>query len=158
MLPIEHFHPMLVHFPIVLIMLLLLTDATALVRGVPLSGHGGYAIVSAGLAVLAGVSAVLTALLGDVAAEIAIDGGVAKALIEPHEDLGFNTAIALGVWALVRAFLWWRGTELTGKRVLGVVGVEAVLCGMVLVAAYFGGQLVYEHGVNVTMPGTMPGG
>jgi uncharacterized membrane protein len=151
MIPIEHLHPMIVHFPIVLIILLLVSDATALVRGVPLSGTGGYAVISAIFAVLAGVTAALSAVLGDAAAEIAVSRGVPAALIASHEDLGTNTAIALGGWALVRAFLWWRGTKLSATRVLGVVGVEAVLCGMVLVTAYFGGQLVYDHGVNVTV-------
>lgn len=149
MIPLEHLHPMILHFPIVLILLLLAVDATALLRGVALSGTGCYAIASTGLAVLAGVSAAVTAMLGDMAAEIAVARGVPAALIETHEDIGSNTAIALGVWALLRALLWWRDIDLSGKRVLGVVGVEAVLCGMILVTAYFGGQLVYDHGVNV---------
>jgi len=149
MVPLEHLHPMVLHFPIVLVVLLILSDATALVRGVPLSGRGVYAIVSASLAALAGLSVAATAMLGDIAAEIAIDRGVADALIEPHEELGSTTAIVLGAWALVRVLLWWRGTELSGKRVLGVVGADLVICAMVLATAYLGGQLVYQHGVNV---------
>jgi uncharacterized membrane protein len=151
MISLAHIHPMIVHFPIVLIILLVISDAVAMLRGVPLSGRGAYAISSSAFAVLAGVFAALTAMMGDMAAEIAVGNGVPNALIEPHEDLGSNTAIALGAWALIRAFLWWRGTELAGKRVLGVVAVEAALCGMVLVTAYFGGQLVYDHGVNVSI-------
>jgi uncharacterized membrane protein len=149
MIPLEHLHPMVLHFPIVLVVLLIASDVTALIRGVPLSGRGGYAILSASLAVLAGLSVAATAMLGDLAAEIAIDNGVSGALIEPHEELGSSTAIVLGTWALIRAFLWWRGTELTGKRVLGVVGAEVVICVMIVATAYLGGQLVYQHGVNV---------
>ncbi len=46
----ELFHPMLVHFPIVLVALLTLADLVALVRGVPLSGRGGYASAAAAVA------------------------------------------------------------------------------------------------------------
>jgi len=149
MIPLEHLHPMILHFPIVLIILLFISDAVALWRGVPLSGRGTYAVVSAAIAVLAGVSAAVTAMLGDVAAEIAVSRGVAASLIEPHEDLGSTTAIVLGAWAALRAFLWWRGVDLSGKRVLGVVSTDVAICALVFATAYLGGQLVYDHGVNV---------
>ena len=153
MIPVELLHPMMVHFPIVLVVLLLALDATAWLCSIPVSGRGAYAVTSAGLAVLAGVSAAATAMLGDAAAEIAISRGVSQALLESHEDLGVTTAIVLGVWALVRAVIWWCEIGLPGTRTLAVIGVEAVICAMVLTTAYFGGGLVYQYAVNVMAAG-----
>lgn len=142
-------HPMIVHFPIVLIVLLMLADGVALMRGIPLSGRGGYASVSAAVAVLAGISAVVTAVFGSIAAQIAMSRGIPESVIETHETLGTTTAIAIGSWALIRAAFWWRGTEIAGRRVLGVAAVDLAIFAIVTATAYFGGQLVYDHGVNV---------
>ena len=99
---------------------------------------------------LLGLSAAVTAMLGDVAAEIAIGKGVPEALVEPHEEMGIWTAVAIATWALIRALVWWRGIELEGRRVMGVVAVDAALVAVVMVTAYLGGQLVYDHAVNVS--------
>ena len=53
MLPIEQFHPLAVHFPIVLALSLAAFDIIALARGLEISGRGAVANVSAGLAALA---------------------------------------------------------------------------------------------------------
>ncbi len=145
----ELFHPMLVHFPIVLLALLALADLVALARGVPLSGSGTYASMSVSIAALAGLSAIVTWLAGDAAMDVALGRGVSEALIETHEGLGTTTAIAAVVWALIRGLVWWRGVDLSGRRVLGVAAVDVALFGLVIATAWAGGSLVYEHGVNV---------
>ncbi len=112
MIATELFHPMLVHFPIVLLALLALADVVALARGVPLSGTGTYASMSVSIAALAGLSAIVTWVAGDAAMDIALGRGIAESVIETHEGLGTATAIATVVWALVRGFVWWRGFAL----------------------------------------------
>ncbi len=81
--------------------------------------------------------------------DVALGKGVPEALIETHETLGTTTAICIGIWALIRAYCWWRRIEITGGRVLGVAVVDAAIFGVVLATAWAGGDLVYEHGVNV---------
>lgn len=152
MMSIEYIHPMVVHFPIVLAILVTLADAVALARGTAITGRGGYASFSAGLAVLAGATAALAAVFGDAAAEIAEGRGLAQAAyeaLETHEGLGFATAAMIGAWALIRAFLWWRGIELRGSRLFGFYALGTVAAILVVVTAYFGGHLVYDAGVNV---------
>ncbi|MGB8622916.1 MAG: DUF2231 domain-containing protein [Paracoccaceae bacterium] len=149
MLSTAEIHPILVHFPIVLIVLLAAMDAVAWLRGVALTGRGAYATMSAATAALAGIFAVLTYMFGDIAAEIAMSNGVPDAMIETHEGAGTTAAALLGIWALFRAYAWWRRVSLEGGRAAGVVAVETALFALVVVTAYFGGQLVYEHGVNV---------
>lgn len=149
MISLEQLHPMVLHFPIVFAVTLAILDLIALVRGLPLGGRSPFAMVALGTSVAAGASAALAAGLGDVAAEIAVARGVPDALIETHEGLGMTTAALLGTWAVLRVWGWWRNLDLTGGRKLAIVGVDLAILGLVALTAHFGGQLVYEHGVNV---------
>ncbi len=149
MIPMQEWHPVAVHFPIVLLILLAAYDIWVVASGHHLQSERGMPTLSTVLAVLAGAAAVVTYFLGDMAADIAMESGVPDALIETHEGLGTTTAIIAGIWALVRLGLWWRGRTLGGGLRLGVVGVEVVMACLVIVTAYFGGDLVYHHGVAV---------
>ena len=140
---------MMLHFPIVLIVVLAAFDIVAVARGLPLAGRSLYANIATALAVATGIAASLTAILGDMALEIAQTRGYSPDLFELHEDLGWNAAIAFGIWAVVRALLWWRQTPLEGARKGAVALVDVALVLFIIGVAYFGGQLVYEHGVNV---------
>lgn len=149
MLPFEQFHPILLHFPIVLIVLAAGIDIVAYLRGVPLHGPGTYANFSLATVVLAGVLAVVTAMLGDLALEIAVDRGTSPGLLEGHEELGMITAWLIAGWAALRLLARWRALPVEASRVAAVAAVEVVLVGLILATAYLGGSLVYEHGVNV---------
>ena len=146
---LEQFHPMILHFPIVLIVVLATIDLIAVARGLPLGGRDTYASMAAAFAVAAGLSAVLTAMLGDAALDIAQTRGFSPDLFETHEGLGWTTAIVFGLWGAIRAALWWKRTALEGGRKTAVAAVDVALVLLVVTAAYFGGQLVYEHGVNI---------
>jgi len=149
MIPAEHLHPMILHFPIVLAFLLLAIDAIALWRGISLDGKGTYAGFSLATATLAGVTAILTMMAGDMALEIAAARGIPDALTETHEGLGSTTAVLIAIWAALRLLARWRGFSLDGGRKLVVVAVEAILVVLIIATAWFGGALVYQHGVNV---------
>lgn len=146
---LEQFHPMILHFPIVLIVVVAAFDLIAVWRGIPLSGRGTYATIATALAIATGIAAMATAMLGDVALDIAQSRGYSPALFDMHEDMGWNAAIAFGLWGAIRAALWWTQTPLTGRRKAAVGAVDVALVLFVVSVAYFGGQLVYEHGVNV---------
>ena len=149
MLLIQHVHPILVHFPIVFMLTLAVLDALASARGYAVIGRGAVGNVSAGLAVLAGGFAVVTYIFGGMALDVAESGGFHSDIAETHEALGEFTAIAFAVWAFVRIFLWWRNAKL-GRAVSGAVAlVEIAGAALVVATAYYGGQLVYDLGVNV---------
>ena len=150
MLPIAHLHPIAVHFPIVFFLSLAAFDTISLIRGDAISGRTCAANVSAGLAVLAGLTAIVTFILGDLAYDEAISSGVAATQLETHEALGTWTAALIVAWALLRGYLWWRGSPMEGSGKKVAVAIE--IAGAILIAttAYFGGQLVYELGVNVS--------
>jgi len=140
---------MILHFPIVLIILLAAIDLFALWRKIPLGGRDTYATFAVVIAVAAGALAFVTASLGDMAQEIAATRGFGENLTGNHEMAGNAVSILFAIWGVARAFAWWRRMPLNGGRAVTVVLADMVLVLLVLVAAYLGGQLVYEHGVNV---------
>ncbi|HET6156982.1 MAG TPA: DUF2231 domain-containing protein, partial [Dongiaceae bacterium] len=103
MTSIAHIHPMLVHFPIVFFLTLAVLDTIATLRGIPVTGRGAIGNVSTGLAMLAGLFAIVTYVFGDIALEAAEAGGFHNDIAEIHEGLGEATAAAFAIWAVVRA-------------------------------------------------------
>jgi uncharacterized membrane protein len=150
MIPVQHIHPMLVHFPIVLIFLLAAFDLFSSLRGNSISGRTVAGNISAGLAVLTGIFAVATFAFGGMALDVAEATGFRSDVAEMHESLGSAVAMTAGIYAAIRAFLWLRDVRMQGA--LNFLFPTAAILGaaMVTATAYFGGQLVYELGVNVT--------
>lgn len=150
MFSLQHVHPMVVHFPIVFALSLAALDLVATLRGGTVTARTALGNLSTALAVLAGGAAVIAAAFGYMALEIAEAGGWHGDVAEIHEELGMSTAVVLCLWAAVRAALWLRGVA--SPRWLRVVIPAAELGSAVLVAttAYYGGELVYLLGVNVS--------
>lgn len=149
MLSIAHIHPIAVHFPIVYFLSLAAFDIVMLIARMPISGRRCTANISATLAVLAGLAAVVAYEFGDMAFDAAVAGGVAAAKLGTHATLGTVTASCLALWGLIRAYIWWRGVPIEGGWKWAVVLIEIAGVALITVTAYFGGQLVYELGVNV---------
>lgn len=149
MLSLEHIHPMLVHFPIVFFLTLVAVDAIAALRGAPVTGRTGLGHASTGLAVLAALFAIAAFLFGDMALEFAESKGFTSEIAELHEHLGMASAAAFTVWAVVRLLAWWRNASWRGGGAIGLVVVELAGAVLVIATAYYGGQLVYDLGVNV---------
>jgi len=149
MLDLAHIHPMLVHFPIVLFLMVVSFDAVSLVRGQNLAARQGVpfaamAILGAGI-----VLAAATAIFGDIALDAAVAKGFPEAPLERHELFGMATFwIFLGL-GILRYLSAWRGISLAGQRGALYLALSLVAVAVLLTAAYFGGQLVYDLGVNV---------
>ncbi len=148
MLPVQEIHPVLVHFPIVLMYTLLVLDLVAL------SGHRDVTVrsdtgtISTFIALSAGLLAIVAWYFGGLALDIAESGGFHSDVAEIHEGLGGTTAFAFLAWGIIRLGLWLRNRGL-GRFALLVPLIELVGAGLVTVTAYYGGQLVYDLGVNV---------
>jgi len=150
MIPVEHIHPMLVHFPIVLFTLALLIDAgLVLVRQRDLASR--HCLTMTGLAALGIglVFAILAAVFGDMALDIAVDKGFDQAPLEEHEGLAGITIAVFGLLALVQVVAAWRSIPLSGRRGQAFVAVMAIGFLLLVSTAYHGGELVYGLGVNV---------
>ncbi|TJV07475.1 MAG: hypothetical protein E5Y12_00610 [Mesorhizobium sp.] len=148
MIPVQHIHPMLVHFPIVLIYTLVVIDLVALARGNTVTKRSGAGTISTFIALVAGAFAIGTWFYGGLALDHAEAAGFSSDIAEIHESLGGITAFAFLIWGLVRLGLWVRNREL---RLLTIAIPLIEIGGAILVTAtaYYGGLLVYELGVNV---------
>lgn len=151
MLTVQHIHPMLVHFPIVLFLLLAAVDTIATLRAVPVTGRTAAGNVSTGLALLAGVFAIVTYVFGDMALEFAEAGGFHSDVAEIHEGLGEATAAAFAIWAVIRVVAWWRNVKVQGAPAALLSVVELAGAALVIATAFYGGNLVYDLGVNVAV-------
>jgi uncharacterized membrane protein len=150
---IQHVHPILVHFPIVLIYTLVVIDLVALVSGNTVTRRTGAGTISTFVALAAGVFAIGTWFFGGIALDHAEAAGFSSDIAEIHESLGGITAIAFVLWGLVRFALWIRDREF-GKLNIAIPLIEVAGAVLVTTTAYYGGLLVYELGVNVAKSAT----
>ena len=136
-------HPALVHFPLVL---LPLSAAIDLIAG-PLGKREWHPLAFAIL--IAGTFSAIGALVSgnDAAASHRRDSAMAH-LIERHEDWATASLFLFLIIALGRLPFQLR------RRDPRIWAVAALLASTVLwIAAYFGGELVYDHGVGVRLGG-----
>jgi uncharacterized membrane protein len=150
MITVQHIHPMLVHFPIVLFLLLAVVDTVATLRAVPVTGRTAMGNASTGLALLSGLFAIAAYVLGDMALEFAEAGGFHSDVAEIHEGLGEATAATFAVWAVIRVIAWWR-MKVQGAAAGLLSVVELAGAALVITTAFYGGNLVYDLGVNVAV-------
>ncbi len=149
MIPVQHIHPMLVHFPIVLIFLLTAFDLFATIFGRSVTGRTAVGNISTSVAVLTAIFAIATFFFGGMALDFAEASGFHSDVAETHESLGEMVAIATSIYAAIRAGLWLRDIRVTGLPSM-IFPVAAIACSLLVTAtAYYGGQLVYDLGVNV---------
>lgn len=148
MLPVQEIHPILVHFPIVLIYMLLVLDLVALSRHRDVTVKTDTGTISTFIALSAGLLATVTWYFGGLALNVAESGGFHSDVAEIHEGLGGTTAFAFLAWGVIRLGLWLRNRSL-GRFAASVPLIELIGAGLITVTAYYGGQLVYDLGVNV---------
>jgi uncharacterized membrane protein len=149
MISIELIHPMVVHFPIVFIVVAAILDLMVMARGGSLSDGSGLSRAAIVALTLAGVSAVAAYIFGDIALDSAVAKGFPEAMLEEHEGLGTATMALIVALVVIRIGALWRGFSLAGARgwILSLGSLAAV--GVMLAAAFHGGELVYQLGVNV---------
>lgn len=149
MIPVQHIHPMLVHFPIVIIFALAAFDLIATMRGHSVTGRTTAGNISTSLAVFAAIFAIATYFFGGLALDLAESTGFHSDIAEIHEGLGEMVAVATSIYAALRAGLWLRDIRIANFA--SFVFPAAAVAGSVLVTvtAYYGGELVYDLGVNV---------
>jgi uncharacterized membrane protein len=141
-------HPIIVHFPIALLITAIFFEVLELVFKREVIREAATWLL--GLGFLGGLAATASGILAEEAAE---DMGVPESAIETHELLAFAT---LGVFAVLIAIRWLQHKRRVPQMprvflAIGLVGV--VLIGL---TGYFGGDLVYRYGAGVERPATTP--
>ncbi len=134
-------HPMVVHFPIALLITGVAFEALALWWPSDRLRATSRDLLLVGL-----LSAGLAMVTGHFAEEAVEHSGIPEQAIEIHEKLGFAAfwifAVVLGVRLAIQ---WeWIPEKYALSLILGIVGVIVLLA-----ASYFGGELVYGFGAGV---------
>lgn len=143
-------HPIVVHFPIALIITAFLVDCVALFfrRATFLVKTSTILYVLGALGTLAGV------ISGEFAAETVEVTGQANSILHDHEEAGEFAMKFFLVYGVLRVVLWW---WLKFRLIIWIP--LAVIGGVGLLPLYqassFGGQLVYEQGVGIAMVDSM---
>lgn len=149
-------HPLLVHFPIAL----LVTSVALDVAAYALQGKGRLLLrhVGAVLCVVGALAALATYVTGRTASQTVLIPGMAQGLVKDHWEWAFWTLCWFGGLAVVQVVLFLTGRTSDGKT-SPPTAAALVLAGVVGLALLFktgdlGGRLVYEQGVGV---GILPG-
>jgi len=149
MVSIALIHPMLVHFPIVLLITAVVMDIIVLLIKKDLADRQCLALIALSALLLGILSAGVAAIFGDLALDKAVSLGFPNGPLETHETLALITIAVFSFHALLRILAVWRRYPLRG-----IIGWISALPGMVggvllITTAYYGGELVYHLGVNV---------
>ncbi len=149
MLDLAHVHPMLVHFPIVLFLVAVTAQFVVLAGSGDLSERRCVPMIGLGALVVGALSAIAAAVFGDIALDRALELGFAEAPLEEHEGWGMSTMWTFTALAAIELWAWRIGFPLRGMRGWVLVAIALAGVGLMLTAAYHGGELVYQNGVNV---------
>jgi len=137
-------HPLIIHFPIVLLLIAVVADLSAL-----LFKKADWLRKSAvSLYVLSALGAIVTYFTGKQAADIVTFPPPSYPVISKHADLALYTTLFFSIYALIRLFLFWKKWD-TKRWTTGLLFLIAA-GGYILVqqTAEQGGMLVYKYGVG----------
>ncbi len=132
-------HPAIVHFPIALLIVSVVLDACGVgFRRLSLTQAGFYTLI---LGSLAATAAVLSG------PEHAAKDAASLTILHRHELFAALTVLC----CLILVGMRLGNVEgLYGTGAIGYLAVGGVLIVCIALTGYFGGQLVYDHGVGVT--------
>lgn len=142
---LTHLHPMIVHFPIALLIVGFLFDiAGSITKRESFTQTAFYLIILGALGVIAAF------ITGDQAGSGITEEGALKQALENHED-----AATLTIWivSIVAAFRIALVLLKKFKGVLKMVSLALFLIAVLAIArtGYYGGELVYKHAAGVQL-------
>lgn len=138
MISVDHLHPMLVHFPIALILIGFLFDLISMFY----KKEAGLSVIGFYLLILGTLSALIAVLSGALfTSEMT---GAAGHVKETHELLAWVTVINLILLSVYRIYIKAKGKEDNAiKRIAFAWYGIAAMC--VAITGFYGGTLVYNY-------------
>lgn len=140
-----HLHPMIVHFPIALLIVGLVFDLAGLfIKKEFFSTAGFYLLILGTLGIVAAYFS------GDFAGDGISEAGPLKQALETHEDAAVISLWLFAASVLLRGVLVWK------KKYTGIfkyAAIALIVLGVLSVArtGYYGGQLVFKHAAGVQL-------
>jgi len=139
-------HPMLVHFPIALIFVSVALDWIGFALRLPNLTRAGFYVL-----VLGAAGAGLAAISGP---DHAGGDAAVQSLLVSHQTFALIT-VALAVGLLLIRYLAAEG--LGGIGAVGYLAATLALLVAVTLTGYYGGELIYHHGIGVVSNGIVAG-
>lgn len=138
-------HPLIIHFPIVLLLLAVLLHLTALI----IWTLPWLRTITLSVFILGFLTLILTYLSGRQAADSVSIPTVAINTLSKHADLALWTLIYFGVFTVLHLGI--KFLKVYGRKSISIVLFVLGSLGLVLIVrtADLGGQLVYKYGVGV---------
>ena len=140
---VPNMHPMVVHFPIALLIVAVLADILALI----LRTRVALARLSTGLFVIGALALLFAWLSGRAAADSVVVSGAANAVLTDHSDWATILLWYYGIYALVRLVLWRLRFPTVIWVPLAVIGAGGLW--LMVQSSHLGARLVFEQGVGV---------
>lgn len=141
---LERIHPMLVHFPIALLITSVFLDFLRLATKKENFERSAFHLLFLGA-----LSCIPAIIFGFVAEEAAHDRAHIADAMETHEALGFSTALSFIILLIIR-YVFIKIDKFSKIRpyylIAAVIGI-----GLLLTTAYYGGRLVYDYGAAVSV-------
>ena len=136
-------HPMLVHFPIALLITAVFLDFFFLILKKDWLRNSVMTLF-----ILAALASLITYLSGGQAVDSVSVPMNAELTASYHADWALYTLLYFSIYTAVRAFLFWKKLDI--KRFIAILLFLAGLAGSALLAktADLGGKLVYKYGVG----------
>lgn len=139
----QYIHPMIVHFPIALLIVGLLADIIGLLSKKEFFSKAGFYLL-----ILGTLGVIAAFITGNLAGEGVTEAGSLKQALENHED-----AAELSIW-LISAAAVVRIIFAVMKKYTGIlkwIAFALFLIGVLSIArtGYYGGELVFKHAAGV---------
>ncbi len=137
-------HPLIVHFPIALLVIAVLADFLGLI----LKRFQWLRPAALWLYVIGVLGTVAAYISGKEAAEVVHFPAPAYAVVSTHADLALYTMLFFGVYALVRLLAAWKHWDQKTNVALVLFLIAAGGTGLIQQTAERGGELVFRYGVG----------
>ena len=136
-------HPLIVHFPIALLLTSILADLLAVLRPGSIFKEIAFFLLILGVAgaIAAGVS-------GDRASEQIASLPALREAAKQHEDFATGTIWLFLALLLARLYMMIKGRFVSLFRTTYLL-ISLIAGGLLMVTGYSGGKLVYEYGAGV---------
>jgi uncharacterized membrane protein len=138
---VPNIHPLVIHFPIALILVMVACDLIGV-----LGGKKSFISAANIVSVFASLGAIVAVITGTLASDTVWHPEAAHEIMETHETVGF---IVLGIIIVLTIF-----RLAIGKKIYGSLGWVALIVGLVgagfvSYGGYLGGDMVFDHGAGV---------
>ncbi len=145
MFDLGHIHPMIVHFPIALLIVGFLFDVVGLITKKEFFEKAGFYLM-----VLGSIGVLAAYLSGENAGSGIEEAGALKTALENHEDAAFLASIFVSISFVFRVVIVFM------KKYTGKIKYAATVLFLLAVLAiartgYYGGELVYKHAAGVEL-------